>query len=189
MTADPRRRCRGKAIDLVVRATRASAAALASALALHCVAAPVAAGERWEALGALPRVALDVVVSPQHPDLPDAVVRTRVTPALGRAQPAPAVDPASPDRLRLVITVRVLSSDDLRGYSLPFSQQYGIGPVRLSLERQATVDGLPAPVAAVVWQSERLATGPMSRSAAEILGLVDEMVAVFLADYRRALGQ
>jgi len=148
-----------------------------------------AASDRWESLRALPRVALEVVVSPHHPDLTDGEARARVTEALRRAQPAPALDPASPERLRLTIRVRVLSSDDLRGYPLPFSQQYGIGPVRLALERPATVDGLATPVAATVWQSERLATGPMGRSATEILGLVDEIVGVFLADYRRAIGQ
>jgi hypothetical protein len=162
---------------------------LALALSPVSLASPVAGSERWEALGALPRVALEVVVSPQHADLRDAAARARVTAALARTQPAPTLDPASPDRLRLTIAVRTLSSDDLRGYALPFSQQYGIGPVRLSLERQVTIDGLAAPVPAVVWQSERLATRPMARSASEILGLVDEMMAVFLSDYRRALGQ
>jgi hypothetical protein len=164
----------------------ASVAALAT---LVVAASPLAAGERWEALVALPRVAVDVVVSPAHLDLAPEAVRARLEQALRRGQPAPALDPHGPERLRLTMAVRRMSSDDLRGYHLPFSQTYGIGPVRLALERPATVAGLPGPVPVVVWQSERLATAPATRSAAEILGLVDEVAGVFLEDYGRALGR
>ncbi len=181
---------RGRRTARTIRA-RSDAACTRAALAIALVlaAAPVLAAERWEALAALSRVAVDVVTSPAHLDLGADAVRVRLEQALRRGQPAPVLDPKSADRLRLTVAVRQFSSDDLRGYHLPFSQLYGIGPVRLVLERPATVAVLPGPVAAVVWQSERLATAPMARSATEILGLVDEMAAVFLEDYRRALGQ
>lgn len=163
--------------------------ASAALAALLMVSAPATAGERWEALVGLPRLGVDVVTSPAHLDLSIDAVRARLEQALRRTQPAPALDQRSAERLRLTVAVRQLSSDDLRGYHLPFSQYYGIGPVRLVVERPATVAALPGPVAAVVWQSERLATGPMARSAADVLGFVDEMAAVFLEDYRRASGQ
>jgi len=82
--------------------------------------------------------------------------------------------------------VRSYSSSELRGFYLPLSQTYGIGPVRLAVERPAAIAGLPAPVPAIVWQAERLAKGPWRASAAEILALTDAVLASFLADYRRA---
>ena len=72
---------------------------------------------------------------------------------------------------------------------LPLSQDYGIGPIRLAVERPAAISGLPSPVWATVWQTERQAKGPWRSSASEILELADEVVGSFLADYRRAVGQ
>lgn len=161
----------------------------AVAVALLLAGTSASAAERWEALAALPRVAVDVVTSPAHLDLGVDAVRARLEQALRRGQPAPVLDQRSAERLRLTVAVRQMSSDDLRGYHLPFSQLYGIGPVRLVLERPAAVAAMPRPVTAVVWQSERLAMAPMARSPGEILGFVDEMAAVFLEDYRRAHGQ
>jgi hypothetical protein len=162
-------------------------AVLAAACAL--IATGAAGGERWDALRALPRVALEITLSPNHPDLSPEDVRKRIEDGLRHAQPAPAVDPGSSDRLHLVVSVRSYSSADLRGYYLPFSQAYGIGPVRLAVERVAVIPGLGTPMAAQVWQAERQAKGPWRASAAEVLELTDEVVASFLADYRRALGQ
>ena len=150
---------------------------------------PAPAAERWEALQSLPRVAVEITFSPNHPDLTAEEVRRRVEEALRRAHPAPAVDPASADRLRLTISVRSYSTSDLRGFYLPLSQAYGIGPVHLSLERPAAISGLPTPVWATVWQAERQSKGPWRTSASEVLELADEVVASFLGDYRRALGQ
>ncbi len=147
------------------------------------------AGERWVGLQAMPRVAVEVTISPNHPDLGTEEVRRRIEEALRRAQPAPALDPAADDRLHLVVGIRTYSTSELRGYYLPLSQAHGIGPVRLLVERPAAIAGLQGPLWATVWQSERQAKGPMRRSADEILELVDEVVNAFLADYRRALGQ
>jgi hypothetical protein len=116
-------------------------------------------------------------------------VRPRLEEALRRAPPAPAVDPASADRLRLTISVRSYSTSDLRGFYLPFSRAHGIGPVHLSLEGPAVIAGLGTPVSATVSQAERQARRPWRSSATEILDLADEVVASFLRDYRRALGQ
>jgi hypothetical protein len=149
---------------------------------------PAGAAERWEALQAVPRVALEVTFSPHHPDLTAEEARRRLEESLRRNQPAPLVDAASADRLRLTISVRSYSSSELRGFYLPLSQAYGIGPVRLWLERPAAISGLPHPLWAIVWQTERQAKGPWRTSAAEILELADEVAGSFLADYRRALG-
>ena len=127
-------------------------------------------------------------MSPNHPDLSATEVRQRVEEGLRRAQPAPALDAASAERVHVMVGVRSYSSADLRGYYLPLSQDYGIGPVRLVVERVAVIAGQPAPIVVQVWQAERLAKGPWRNSAAEILELVDEVVASFLADYRRAQG-
>ena len=147
------------------------------------------AAERWEAIQALPRVAIEVTFSPNHPDLAPEDVRRRIEEALRRTQPAPAIDQASADRLHLTIGVRAYSSSDLRGFYLPLSQAYGIGPIRLAVERPAAISGLPSPVWATVWQTERQAKGPWRSSASEILELADEAIGSFLADYRRAVGQ
>ena len=163
--------------------------ALPIALMLLLAPGEPAAAERWEALQSLPRVAVEITFSPNHPDLTAEEMRRRVEEALRRAHPAPAVDPASADRLRLTISVRSYSTSDLRGFYLPLSQAYGIGPVHLSLERPAAISGLPTPVWATVWQAERQSKGPWRTSASEVLELADEVVASFLGDYRRALGQ
>ncbi len=152
------------------------------------VASTAGGAERWDALQNLPRVAVEITVSPSHPDLAVEELRRRVEEALQRGQPAPAIEPASADRLHVTVAVRSYSSSELRGYYLPLSQEYGIGPVRLSVERVAVIPGLRTPIAASVWQSERQAKGTWRNSAAEILELIDEVVASFLADYRRATG-
>ena len=135
------------------------------------------------------RVAVEVTLSPNHPNLAVDDVRRRVEDALRRSQLAPAVEAGSAERLHLIVGVRAYSSSDLRGYYLPLSQAYGIGPVRLVVERPAQVIGISEPVVAQVWQAERQAKGPWRTSATEILALTDEVVAAFLADYRRALGK
>jgi hypothetical protein len=150
---------------------------------------PAGAVDRWQGLQSLPSVAIEITFSPNHPDVSADEVRPRIEEALRRAKPAPAVDSASADRLHVMISVRTYSSSDLRGYYLPLSQAYGIGPIRLSVERPAAISGLPTPVWATVWQTERLAKGPWRSSPYEVLELVDEVVNSFLADYRRALGQ
>lgn len=161
---------------------------VAVALAL-AAATRTDAGERWEGLHGLPRVAIEATVTPNHPDITAEDMRRRLEEALKRGPVAPIVEPTSTDRLHLLVTVRAYSSSDLRGFYLPLSQAYGIGPVRLIVERQAQIAGLGAPVPAQVWQAERQAKAVWRNSGAEILELVDEVIAAFLADYRRATGR
>jgi hypothetical protein len=143
-------------------------------------------GERWEGLQGVQRVTVDVSVSPNHPDLGVEQVRRRVEDEIRRSQPAPVVETGG-DRLHLMVRVRAYSTSELRGFYLPLSQAYGIGPVRLVLERQAQISGLAAPIAVQVWQAERQAKRVWRNSAAEIMELTDELVSAFLTDYRRAV--
>jgi hypothetical protein len=169
------------------RAGCALAGASAAGVAALAVVAPASdAAERWETIQALPRVAVEVTLSPNHPELLVEDLRRRVADALRRDPVAPAVETQSPERLHLIVAVRAYSSSELRGFYLPLSQSYGIGPVRLVLERPAQVPGLAAPIVVPVWQAERQAKGPWRTSAAQVLELTDEVVAAFLEDYRLA---
>lgn len=143
--------------------------------------------ESVRALQGLRRVALEITFSPAHPGVPVEDLQNRLEEILRASAPAPALDPRSPDRLRLTVSVRAYSTSELRGFYLPLSATYGIGPVRLSVERLVTLPGVAAPLRAVVWQTERPARGPWRTSATEILGLVDDLAEAFLEDYRRAL--
>jgi len=158
-------------------------------LSLVTIASLAVGGERWEGLQGVQRVAVEVTVSPNHPDLDLDEVRRRIEDGVRRGQPAPLVETGSAERLHLVVGVRVYSSSELRGYYLPLSQAYGIGPVRLVLERPALVSGVGAPITVQVWQAERQAKSVWRNSAAEILDLTDEVVGAFLMDYRRAVGK
>ncbi len=169
-----------------------SAATLGLALGLM-LAAPVAEGA-WPGLKGVRRVAIEVVFTPDHPQLAPEVVEKRVEDALLADPNAPRPDPKSPDRLRLVVAVREVSTNELRGFYLPMSGTYGIGSVRLAVERQVAVLGEPAraggvaaagaPVPALVWQVERQARGPWRRSGAEVMALIDDLVATFVEDLR-----
>ncbi|MGH7321452.1 MAG: hypothetical protein ACRELA_17750 [Candidatus Rokuibacteriota bacterium] len=170
--------------DVVRAKARLMAAWLGGALLLGVGSGPATA-DSWRALQALPRVALEVDLA-GPPGLAADEVRRRAEAALREHPPAPALDPASPDRLRLTVAVRAHGASELRGFWLPFSGTYGIGPVRLAVQRRVAVPGLPLPVAAVVWQSERQAAGPWRKAAREIGTLLDDLVTAFLADYRRA---
>jgi hypothetical protein len=151
--------------------------------------APATAADRWQGLQSLNSVAVEITFSPNHPDVSVDEVRQRIMEGVKRGNPVPVLDIGSADKLHLLIAVRHYSGSDLRGYYLPLSQAYGIGPIRLTVDRPAAISGLPTPVWATVWQTERLAKGPWRSSANEVLELVDEVIASFLADYRRALGQ
>ena len=79
--------------------------------------------------------------------------------------------------------VRPYSATTLRGFWLPFSGTYGIGPVRLSVERTAMVTGMSTPLVASVWHTERQAAGPWRESPAEIFKLLDDALSDFLDAY------
>jgi hypothetical protein len=157
-------------------------------LAAWLLAAPAAAQAPAAGLGALHRVAIEVVVSPDHPGVAADELARRLDAALRTARPGLAVDPGSADVLRLTVAVDRVSATELRGFYLPFSGLYGLGAVRLGVVRAVTVPGVAQPVRAVVWQAERHVRGPWHRSSTAIPPLVDALLAAFLEDYRRAAG-
>ncbi len=152
---------------------------LALAAALVAAGLAPAAAQSRAMLQGLRRVAIEITMAPDHPLLDPGALEQRLEELLLTSPGAPRVDPQSPDRIRLTVSVRQYSGSDLRGFYLPFSGVYGIGSVRLAVERQATIPGLASPVPAVVWQEERHATAPWHRSAAEIRGLVESLVSAF----------
>ena len=165
--------------------------ALLPALLLGLLLGMLAAGAArvdaaWPGLRGVKRVAIEVVFSPDHPQLAPEVVEKRLEDALLASPTAPKPDPRSTDRLRLVVAVRQVTSSDLRGYYLPWSGYYGVGTVRLAVERQMVVPGSPpaAAVPAIVWQVDRQALGPWRRSRDEIMALIDDLVATLIEDMR-----
>jgi hypothetical protein len=146
-----------------------------------------AADEMVRGLQGLRRVAVEIAFSPAHPGVPVDDAQARVEEVLRGSLPgAPIVDGRSPERLRLMISVREVSSSELRGFYLPFSGSYGIGLVRLAMERMVTLPGVPVPVRAVVWQVERHARVAWRLSATEILDIAEDLAEAFVEDYRRA---
>jgi hypothetical protein len=122
---------------------------------------------------------LAVVVDLEHPvtgaDGDD--LGRRLAAFLAAQGPAVALDAASPDRLRLTVSVRPYSSTALRGFFLPFSGTYGIGPVRLSLERAVVLPGrTPGTVTAIVWQRERVVATRWSAAGGAIDVAVQELL-------------
>jgi hypothetical protein len=160
--------------------------ALVAGPACALVAGPAlaAAAEPARALAGLVTVAVDVELesSPERVSSRELVERIRAR--LAQDAPALTLDPGARDRLRLAVAVRPHSASALRGFWLPFSGTYGIGPVSLSLERVVTIAGVPDPVRASVWRAERQALGPWHESSARILELLDANLADFLAAYR-----
>jgi hypothetical protein len=139
-------------------------------------------------LRGLAHVALEISLGPELTGLKEGVAQ-RMERVLQKQPRGPAVDPRSPDTLRLVATVRAANATELRGFWLPFSGTYAIGSIRLEVERRATISGATAAgssVRAIVWQRERLIARPWRQAEAEIDGAVDELIGIFLAEYRQA---
>ena len=120
----------------------------------------------WPGLRGVKRVAIEVVFAPDHPQLAPEVVEKRLEDALLANPAAPKPDPRS------------------AGYYLPWSGYYGVGTVRLAVERQMILPGSPptAAIPAIVWQVDRHALGPWRRSREEIMALIDDLVATLIAD-------
>lgn len=178
------RRLAGAARLRLARPAWALAALAPALLCLAVASTSVLAAEPARGLAGLPRVALDIALAPDHPGPVPDELEQRILDALRQSRPAPVVDPASADRLVLVVAVRPVNATELRGFWLPFSGTYGIGIVRLAVERPVTVRGVSGPVAAIVWQAERQAHGPWHRAPTDIGVLLDELLAAFLEDYR-----
>jgi len=158
---------------------------LALSVALLFVAPSVATAEPTSALAGVTTIGVDVELHPSQESLSPEKLVHRIETRLRAAAPALTVDPASPTRLRLTVLVRPYNATALRGFWLPFSGTYGIGPVRLSVERIAMVTGTSAPLLASVWHAERQAAGPWRESPAEIFKLLDQALSDFLDAYHR----
>jgi len=166
-----------------VHATRAILPPLLAVLLLAPATPASVAG-----LGALHRLALEVVVTPDHPGVAAPELAGRLDAVLRAGPPALAVDPGSSDTLRLTVSIHQVSATELRGFYLPFSGRYGLGFVRLAVERAVAVPGVVAPVRAIVWQAERPVRVPWHRAAAAVAPLADALIAEFLEECRRASG-
>jgi hypothetical protein len=157
-----------------------------TAVLVPAMGSPPAVAQGWEGLRGVSRVAVEIEIARDLADLPPDALEQRIEALLRETQPAPALDARSVDRLKLTVAVEPYNASDLRGFWLPFSGWYGIGPVRLVVIRPARVTGRQIPLPAVVWQAERLAKGSWGRSGREVLSIVDDLLGDLLDDYRRA---
>jgi hypothetical protein len=115
-----------------------------------------AAGGAPDVLEGLTRLAVAVRMEEAVDGVSDKALAARLLDVVPRLSPGLIVDDTSEDRLTLTVAVRPYSSSALRGFPLPFSGRYGIGTVRLALERRVRFAHDPGrTIAAVVWQSER----------------------------------
>jgi len=144
-----------------------------------------AAAEAVRGLAGLTMIGVDVELDPSQTSFSSAQLMRQIDSRLRAAAPTLTIDPASSSRLRFSVLVRPYSATALRGFWLPFSGTYGIGPVRLSVERTAMVTGMSMPLLASVWHAERQAAGPWRESPAEIARLLDETLSDFLDAYHR----
>jgi hypothetical protein len=158
---------------------------LSVALLLAAPSVAQATAEPASALAGVTTIGVDVELHPSQESLSPEQLARQIESRLRAAAPALTVDPASPTRLRLTVRVRPYNATALRGFWLPFSGTYGIGPVRLSVERTAMVTGTSEPVLASVWHAERQAAGPWRESPAEIFKLLDQALSDFLDAYHR----
>ena len=137
------------------------------------VAAAAAAG----VLDGVPRLAVTVDVEHPVEGVPADALERRLAAFVLASAPALTLDAASPDRLRLTVTVRPHSSAALRGYYLPFSGTYAIGTVRLSLERAVHLPGgEPRTLPAIVWQRERAVTTRWAAAGVAVEGAVADLL-------------
>ena len=154
------------------------------ALAIGLGTAPCNAADSADGLSLLRRVS--VLVNLEHPIDPVSVedLVARVEEMVRGADPPLTVLETASDRIRLTVTVSPVSATTLRGFWLPFSGTYGIGAIRLEVERTVTLPGMPRPLAATVWQTERVVAGPWRTAGPDTMRVVDELLAE-LADARR----
>ena len=139
-----------------------------------------------QGLTGLRRVSLAVDL--QHPidTLSVEDLLGRLEEGVRQAEPTMSASESATDRLRLTVSVRPVSATTLRGYWLPFSGTYGIGPVTLEVERRVTLPGAAPPFPAIVWQAERIAAGPWRTTPAEVMRLLDELIAQWQGARRQA---
>ena len=135
------------------------------------------------ALAHLDRIAVRVEAGPDARALSVELERRIVDALRSASPPAIQVDASSADVLRLIVGIRAVDATVLRGFYLPFSGTYAIGPIRLALQRPVSLGGVPG-VPATVWEDERQAAAPWRRMADETRRLVDELITGFLQAHR-----
>ena len=143
------------------------------------------AAEASAGLAGLRRVSVSVEL--EHPLEPVSAedLVALIEDALRGAAPPVAIHEAAGDRIRLTVSVGPVSATALRGFWLPFSSAYGIGALRLGVERMVTLPGVPRPFPAIVWQSERTVAGPWRNTGAAVAQLVEDMLAELLEARRQ----
>lgn len=161
-----------------------TAAALLTGLCL-ITAGLVTAEERVSPLQ-LRDVSVGVEIAHPLPEMTADELITRLELSLRRAEPGISIQNAVVDRIRLTVSVRPLSATMLRGFWLPFSGTYGIGTLRLAVERMVTFPDVPRPVPAVLWHSERTVGDPWPTTHREIARMLDDMVAELVQAAHRA---
>ena len=150
---------------------RAAATALSALIVI--VGGPVMAEER--------RVQVGVEIVHPLPGTAAEDMGARLVAALCGGDAAATIRSGVADRLRLTVSVHPVSATTLRGFWLPFSGTYGIGTLRLGVERMVTVPGVPRPVPALVWHTERPVGGPWHATEQQIVRLLHEMAAELVA--------
>jgi hypothetical protein len=125
----------------------------------------------------LRQVRLGVEVTHPLPAMTTEDLATHLVLALQAADPAITVQEHAVDRIQLAVSVHPMNATTLRGFWLPFSGTYGIGTLRLTVERRVTVSGVSRPVPATLWQAERPVGGPWKTTDTQIVRLLHEMVA------------
>ena len=158
------------------------AAALLAAL-LVMVAGAVTADERASLIH-LRQVTLSVEIAHPLPTMTVEDLTAHLVTVLREAEPPLLIRDGLTDRLRVIVSVRPISATTLRGFWLPFSGTYGIGAVRLAVERLVNLPGASRRFPALVWHTERTVGGSWQVTDREIARLVDEMVSE-MVDARR----
>jgi len=154
--------------------------------ALAVVASASAQGAELPGLTRLGHVSVTVDIAHALDAVSTDDLADRLADTLGRAEPPVTVADGARDRIRLTVSVQPVSATTLRGFWLPFSGTYGVGALRLGVEREVTLPGAPRAFPALVWQTERTVAGPWRTIDREIARLTDGMVAELLEARRRA---
>ncbi len=130
---------------------------------------------------------VSVLVDLEHPIDPVTVedVVARVEEAIRGAEPPLAIHEGATDRVRLTVAVAPVSATTLRGFWLPLSGTYGIGFVRLAVERLVTLPGAPRALTATVWQTDGRVAGPWRTIGPHTMHVVDELLAELLEARRQ----
>lgn len=162
---------------------RVPAAALLAALVVIGVG-PVTADERASLIG-LRHVSLRVEIAHPLPAMTADDLTAHLVVALREADRPLTIQDGVADRIRLTVSVRPMNATTLRGFWLPFSGTYGIGTLRLAVERMVRLPGVPRPDPGIMWQAERTVGGSWRMTDRQIVRLLDEMATELLEARRQ----